>query len=269
MKLIFWHTKSVLLFCVFTLVNIHICFCQKYKLELRDTLIGITPYKVGQFQNLEFQINRTKLEQSNNKNAVGFSVTRLGSTSPLDIKNSRLEYRINDPIRMGYRPIRVDKIEDAGRSMSISLIKESEATPFGYRQGEVLDELNLKTMDNLKFKNKVDTATYYLYNFWGTWCSPCLKYIPKIREFSKTERAKSFRIVSIAKDFETQNVQQTIFDLKMTWTNIYEPFSEKEGVVKKLNIAEYPTIIITDNKGLILYRGSEFNEFETFVDGLK
>ena len=257
--------KNLLLISLLTIVNVGgSAFCQtteKFKLELKDTLIASMAYKKAVFQNLDFQINTKKLELSSNKSLLSFKVSKNGATSDADVLDSHLEYRVNDPIRVGYRPIRVDKIDATGNFMSISVLKDDKTSLLGYRKGEVLDKLNLKTIDNKVFVNRVDNASFYLYNFWGSWCSPCLKSMRKLGLFSKTDIAKTFKIVTIAKDYEEQNVLKTINDLHTDWTNIYEPFSEKEGVIKKLNVVEFPTIIVTDNKGLILFRGNDFDEF--------
>ena len=50
----------------------------------------------------------------------------------------------------------------------------------------------IKDIDLVKIKSIISENKFTLVHFWGTWCSPCVKEVPKLIELSK-----SFDIVKL------------------------------------------------------------------------
>ncbi len=44
-------------------------------------------------------------------------------------------------------------------------------------------------------------GSYRILNFWATWCAPCRREIPLLKEFQASENAEDFQIIGIAVDF--------------------------------------------------------------------
>lgn len=98
---------------------------------------------------------------------------------------------------------------------------------------------------------------YVLLDFWGSWCGPCIKAIPSIRELYNLYSKDKFSIISIAyeKEENLSKLMDLINDNKMLWNHIVVRQDESEyNLVKSYSISSYPTYILIDPKGNICFR---------------
>jgi thiol-disulfide isomerase/thioredoxin len=102
-------------------------------------------------------------------------------------------------------------------------------------------------------------ADLILVDFWGTWCPPCRKSIPHLNEIQKTLGGKKMQVIGIAcertpaKD-RTAKVVQTIKDLKINYPVLITGMDGTCPVQEALQIQFYPTMILLDRQGRILWR---------------
>ena len=109
---------------------------------------------------------------------------------------------------------------------------------------------------------------YSLREFWGTWCGPCKKMTPVLKETFKANTSK-LNIIGIAVDKNEDLVKKYIIENGMTWTNIFLDIKNiNKGILEELKIQAYPTFILIDNEGKILYRGST-DSFDEMVQLIK
>ena len=108
---------------------------------------------------------------------------------------------------------------------------------------------------------------YTIIDFWGTWCSACLEGMPAMKAF-RDAHADVLRIVGIAKDKDQAAVQACMEKNGMDWTNILCGTGEADYVAK-FNVQGFPTKIVVDPYGKIIYRSSgESAEFYEEVSKL-
>lgn len=127
-------------------------------------------------------------------------------------------------------------------------------------------DINGKNIDLAKLRDK-----YVLIDFWGSWCNPCIAMIPKIKKIH--EENTDLIVISIAHDQENNTLQETrkiIAEKGMDWINIYQYDRElaKPSIATMYNIYAYPTTILIDPQGKIIYRGSgsnKYNELNTII----
>lgn len=51
-------------------------------------------------------------------------------------------------------------------------------------------------------KSKTDTT--YVFNFWATWCKPCIKELPYFENITSTHSEKKVKVVLVSLDFKRQ-----------------------------------------------------------------
>ena len=74
-----------------------------------------------------------------------------------------------------------------------------------------------------KFNSKDLTGSYVLIDFWGSWCGPCIKEIPKLKSLYETYNTANFtdgnkfEIVSIALEKSDKFTKQIIEKREMNW----------------------------------------------------
>ncbi|MEN8153762.1 MAG: TlpA disulfide reductase family protein [Acidobacteriota bacterium] len=106
------------------------------------------------------------------------------------------------------------------------------------------------TIELDEYKGKV-----VILDFWATWCPPCRREIPNLKEIYKTHKNDKFEIISIAlerkpKDFAINFVKEW----KMDWVHIIDMQKGRE-IAKKYKIMYIPTMYIINKKGEIVASG--------------
>ena len=106
---------------------------------------------------------------------------------------------------------------------------------------------------------------YIILDFWGTWCGHCLAGVPAMRAFRDANAGKLL-IVGIANDKDVEKVKACMKQHGMDWVSLMQMQGETD-LVAKFNVQGYPTKIVVDPRGTIVYRGSgESDEFYEEVD---
>ncbi len=97
---------------------------------------------------------------------------------------------------------------------------------------------------------------YTLIDFWGTWCIPCVKEMPKLKAFYERFRDR-LNIVGIADD-QFQNWKAFLDRNNYEWTQILDQDIPK--LTDRLNIRVFPTKYLLDPSGKILMIFKDANE---------
>ena len=105
---------------------------------------------------------------------------------------------------------------------------------------------------------------YTLIDFWFSYCSPCIKQIPKYLEINKKYNGKDFQIVQISTDV-TKNVdnwKRIVKKYDLPWQNLLD---ENALVSETYYINVFPTNFLLDSDGKILKRDISQAELDVFL----
>ncbi len=93
------------------------------------------------------------------------------------------------------------------------------------------DSLTIQILnyDELKPMLELDNDTTYVYNFWATWCLPCVKELPYFQQLDSIYSDGAFKLVLVSLDF------------KKDYFRKLQPF------VKKRGLGDY-VVILEDNR---------------------
>ena len=119
------------------------------------------------------------------------------------------------------------------------------------------NDLNGNLLSLSSFRGK-----YVLLDSWGSWCVPCRKGNPHLKELYKQYKERGFDIIGIAADNDTQDAwKKAIEKDDLPWHHIL-----LGDLDKKYNIRSYPTKILIDKNGKIIGRyGSEEAELDEML----
>ncbi len=113
---------------------------------------------------------------------------------------------------------KIEKKMERERQMAELAKTVQPGNPYKNISGESTDgkELSLKSVIERKGNR------YVLLEFWATWCGPCMREVPHLKEAYTRFHGKGFEIysMSIDKEDDKDKWMQTIKEKGMEWTNV-------------------------------------------------
>lgn len=122
-----------------------------------------------------------------------------------------------------------------------------------------------KTIDGKDIEMTKVAAPVVIYNFWASWCIPCLEEMPSMIALKKKFPADQMKILAINTDEEDQlaNIQKTM--KKVNMTNEFTIVADKEAkLVDQFKISAIPVTIIY-HRGKVVHMSNgpmDFNSEE-------
>jgi thiol-disulfide isomerase/thioredoxin len=102
-----------------------------------------------------------------------------------------------------------------------------------------------REVDLQKLKGKV-----VLVDFWATWCGPCMRELPHVKETYEKLHDKGFEIVGISYDDKKELLERLLSDEKMTWPQYFDEDGAKK-YVEEFGVMSIPTMWLVDKKGVL------------------
>lgn len=181
------------------------------------------------------------------RNSVVALLTRIKDQK---IKDEVLAYL--DENKSDYAPYVKYKQEIAETKAKLEKVLAGLPSPdfaYFYRDG--------KQGESLKdFKGK-----YLLIDFWASWCGPCRKSIPALKDLYVKYDSKDFEILSISIDSEKTKWLKALDEEKMPWPQIFTEDVGKE-VMGKYQFGFIPFFVLIDKDGKIVERGISMDDLK-------
>src|SRR5262249_55545565 len=131
-------------------------------------------------------------------------------------------------------------------------------------EGNRVENFTLYDLDGRVYEFRRHHGKLVLVDFWGTWCVHCLKAVPRVRELQRNYGAHGLEVVGIAceraprpglPDRRAELVREVVQKMRINYRVLMSDDNRTCPVQTKLQIREYPTLILLDETGTILWRG--------------
>lgn len=109
-----------------------------------------------------------------------------------------------------------------------------------------------KPVDINSFKGK-----YVLIDFWASWCGPCRKAIPEIKELYSLYKASGFEVLSVSVDTDNTAWRKAMSEENMPWPQVLSP--DKNKTMVSFMIVGIPTLYLIDREGKIVEKYTGFS----------
>jgi thiol-disulfide isomerase/thioredoxin len=119
------------------------------------------------------------------------------------------------------------------------IVKENRPAP----------DFEIKDIKGNLIKLKDFRGKFVLLDFWATRCIPCMNQIPFLKEIRKEYPSEKLTMISISADIDSSRFDSVIKQNEMNWIHIYHA----EDFPKRYGIRAYPTLILINNEGQIIY----------------
>lgn len=144
-------------------------------------------------------------------------------------------------------------------------------TPSCVVQGGRLRNLVLNDLDGQPWSFAQHRGQLVLLDFWGTWCGPCVRALPEIVRLNSQYGDRGLEVVGIACERSgpadaARRVRQT--QSRVPGLDYRILLSEESGrcpVQTQFQISAYPTLVLLDSEGSILWRGHDVSEAERVI----
>ena len=102
---------------------------------------------------------------------------------------------------------------------------------------------------------KKGKKNYVLIDFWASWCGPCCREMPNIKEAYDKYHKKGFQIVGVSLDFKADAWKRAIEKYEMTWPQLSDLQGWKSTAASKYDVNSIPYTVLVDGDGKIVATG--------------
>ncbi len=133
--------------------------------------------------------------------------------------------------------------------------------------GKVIADFSLPTPDgtNLSVMSVVKQNKVTILDFWASWCSPCIREMPFMKELYAKYHANGLGIVGISLDDNKEAWVKAIKELGITWPQMSDLKGWKSEPGQMFSVNSIPFMVIVDQEGTILEKGLRGEELSEFI----
>lgn len=182
-------------------------------------------------------------------------------------------YSYRDSLSLSDKILVLDTINLLGDTIKF---KEVDISPElkSKLKGGIIDHIEGNSFPELKYASynfSKANSRFTLLHFWGSWCTPCVSNLPKLKAlYDVMNKQVQFIGVIYESKYDTTKAASLIKQNRMNWPQLLQlrddPFNKAE-IIRELRISGYPTYILLDNTGKIVLRTLELSDIERFLTG--
>ena len=107
----------------------------------------------------------------------------------------------------------------------------------------------------------VGNHDFVLLQFWASWCPPCIRSLPELREFYAATNRTQFEVFAVSLDTDKERWETAIATHRLPWTQVSDLAEWTNSAVRQLYaVASIPTKILIDRSGTIVGRNPSIDE---------
>lgn len=139
-------------------------------------------------------------------------------------------------------------------------------------EGCIAPDFSTKDISGKEVKlSEIYAENYVLLDFWASWCQPCMKQMPLIRELNNIYDNKGLKIIGLSSDKDTTHWKNTVEKHKLgDWLQVLSS-SNSNNYYFPIDISDYygvkeiPAYFLIDKKGEVVARWNHIGEEETLI----
>jgi thiol-disulfide isomerase/thioredoxin len=107
--------------------------------------------------------------------------------------------------------------------------------------------------------------------FWGTWCGPCMGFLPTEKALVERLKGRPFALLGINSDGDREGLKAAVAEKGITWPSWWDGGRTGGPIATRWDVHRWPTIIVLDKSGVIRFKNLPHNaakRLDDAVDGL-
>ena len=152
--------------------------------------------------------------------------------------------------------------KDSEETKDTVVVVEEVRVPVGNTEGAYFTDITGVTPegDELSLSELVGQTDYVLVDFWASWCGPCRRFVPVLKEIYAGLPEGKLQILSCSVDQEEGAWRQALDEELMPWPQMRE--DENHLCADKYNVQFIPHTVLIDSEGMIVGVNSDEAQIE-------
>lgn len=133
------------------------------------------------------------------------------------------------------------------------------------KRGEAAPEINLPNAKGVVTSLSSLKGKVVLIDFWASWCGPCRRTVPALRELYKKYNNKGFEIYGVSVDVDKNEWKRAVFEDNIKWLQV----NDSDGKIAESWKLEYiPNTYLLDKNGKVVAVNASEPQLETLLQKL-
>jgi thiol-disulfide isomerase/thioredoxin len=137
-------------------------------------------------------------------------------------------------------------------------------------RGQVLEDFAGDGLDGGRVDLKDFRGKVVLVDFWATWCTPCVKEFPAIKELAKQLESKGFVVLGIDVDQDPKTAKSFLASQEVNWPQIYvgpiDQSAPPSSLAIRLGVTTLPFKLVLDRSGRLVASGHSIDELKKVIE---
>ena len=104
--------------------------------------------------------------------------------------------------------------------------------------------------------------------FWGTWCGPCMREIPREKALVERMKDRPFAMLGVNTDADRAVARKVMEAQGVTWPNWHDGEPGAGPIAKLYHVRGYPTVYVLDAEGKIRSKSAHGDSLVQLVEKL-
>ena len=161
-------------------------------------------------------------------------------------------YDANKPFNIDGVTFEVDRISPSGDELILAVSDTTVAVKKELHRGEPAPNFVVKDLSGNEVSLSDLHGKVVLLDFWATWCGPCIKHIPMLKELNETYSRDDFVIIGISADDSRERLERFLEKNPIKWIQILDGIDGKGALETLYNVHGVPEYFIIDGNGILV-----------------
>ncbi|MCY3884653.1 MAG: TlpA disulfide reductase family protein [Gammaproteobacteria bacterium] len=137
------------------------------------------------------------------------------------------------------------------------------------KSGERAPDFTLSSMsgDDVSLYDVLSNNEVVLVNYWASWCGPCIKKLPDIKDVYANHGGEGFEILAVSLDSSEQDWEDATVEYEIPGLHVRDDRSVRESSASgKYRVNAIPSTFLVDSHGCILHTYVSMSHLDRFLD---